>query len=150
MSWYTQLPQYFGYVLPISIGIMLGALAFVGAFYQGWADQYLAMAFSKVMVIIFFVFSILNCFFVSIQLYTLLSTTPWTIFVWELIFTWMPFFTLSFILYSVLGMVFDREARSDREYRDKVDRLDKRAKRDDKHTRKKQEQYQKTKRGRHR
>lgn len=131
MSWSVQLPQYFFYILPCSIAIMLIALGFVGTFYQGWADQYLAIAFSKTMVFIFFAFTFLNCFFVGITLYTFLSTNPVTIFIWELIFTWLPFFTLSFITYSLLGRVFDREERSEREYRDRVDYLEKRQKEED-------------------
>jgi hypothetical protein len=140
MSWSIHLPQYFFYVLPISIAIMMVALGFVGGFYQGWADQYLAFAFSKYMILIFFISTLLNCFFVGITLYAFLSTTPWTLFIWELIFTWLPFFTLSFIAYSLLGRVFDREERSEREYRDRVDRLDRRQEEEDKREKQKQKQ----------
>jgi hypothetical protein len=118
MTWSAHLPTYFFYVLPTCIAIMLCCLAFVGSFYRGWADLYLAGAFSSYMVYIFFAFTLLNCFFVGVSLYTLLSTTSWTLFVWELIFQWLPFFTLSFITYYLLGFVFDRpskERKSSRE-----------------------------------
>lgn len=118
MSWSVHLPQYFLYVLPSCIMIMLICLAFVGTFYRGWADLYLATAFSSYMVYIFFIFTFLNCFFVGISLYTLLSTTSWTLFVWELIFQWLPFFTFAFIIYYLLGVLFDRPSKEHRTSRE--------------------------------
>jgi len=146
-SWSVALPQYFWVMIPIAIGFMLIALGFTGLFTEGWADQYLAMAFSRLMIRIFVLFTILNCLFVGVTLYTVLSTTTWTLFVWELLFTWLPFFTLAFIVYYFLGRVFNREERSEREYRDTIDRLDRRHKAEDRQKAKKLPKNQQEKKG---
>jgi hypothetical protein len=145
-SWSVILPQYFWVMIPIAIGFMLIAIGATGLLTEGWADQYLAMAFSKLMIRIFIIFTILNCLFIFGTLYTALSTTTWMLFVWELIFTWLPFFTLAFIVYYFLGRIFDREERSEREYRDRVDRLEKHQKKElkeDKERDKKEKQERK-------
>lgn len=149
-SWSVTLPQYFWVMIPIALGGMMLLLGVTGLLTKGWADQYLAMAFSRLMVRIFILFTILNCLFVGVTLYNALSTTTWTLFIWELIFTWLPFFTLAFIAYYFLGRVFNREEQSEREYRDTVDRLDRRAKREDRQKPKKLPQNQKEKKGGHR
>jgi hypothetical protein len=107
-NWLTAQPQYLYYVLPTLIAIMVGALAFVGTIYRGWADFWLASTFTSFLTYVFFAMLLLNCFFVGLTLYTFLSTTPWAIFAWELIFQWVPFFAALFIIYYFLGYIFDR------------------------------------------
>lgn len=107
-SWRFGLPQFFVYILPSAIVVMILALVIVGSIYRGWADFYLAQTFSSYLTYIFLVFSLLNCFCVGMTLYTALSTNIYTLFIWELVFQWLPFFTLAFLLYYYLGWVFDR------------------------------------------
>jgi hypothetical protein len=106
-SWRLALPQFFIAVLPCAVIIMILALALVGSIYRGWADFWLAQTFTSYLTYIFLVFSLLNCFCVGITLYTALSTNVYTLFIWELVFQWIPFFACSFLLYYYLGYIFD-------------------------------------------
>lgn len=110
-NWLVHEPQYLFYVIPCLIAVMVGALAFVNGIYKGWADFWLASTFCDVLSYIFFIMLLLNCFFVGLTLYTSLSTIPWAIFVWELIFQWVPFFTTLFVIYYFLGYAFDRPTK---------------------------------------
>ena len=107
MNWLMSLPQFFEYVLPTTILIMICLLGFVGTIYRGWADYWLAESFSSLLVYVFFLFTILNVFFVGATLYEVLHNTPFTLFIWECIFQWLPFLALDFILYYYLGAIFN-------------------------------------------
>jgi len=108
MSWQTQLPTYFEYVIFISLALALGLLIFAYSFRKKEYDQWLLETFATTTMLVFFVYTILNIFAVGLLLYDVLKTNATALLIWEILFTWLPFFTLMFLLYYLLGFVMRR------------------------------------------
>jgi hypothetical protein len=108
LSWQNGLPIFFEPMLTASILIIICFIAFAYFWKRQQYDSWLVEVFSYTLLTVLFLYLIFSIISVALNLYDLLKTNIIALYIWEILFVWLPFFALFFIIYYLLGYVFRR------------------------------------------